>query len=130
MNDGRKIVDAEPAAARQDRAHARALGAGRGLGRSNRRLPLYGVSPADTGAVPTSADEIGFMENDGVRLPTVSTTVKLGTNATNSNTNKPNKDHPVPLRATQGHQSTTKRPVKSLVTPHALKLPKRADPRS
>ena len=40
---------------------------------------------------------------DGSRLPTVRTTVKLGTNATKSNTNKPNKDHPVPLRATQGH---------------------------
>ena len=90
-------------AARQDRAHARALGAGRGLGRPNRRLPLYGVSAADTGAVPMSADEIGFMANDGVRLPTVSTTVELGTNATNSNTNTPNKDHSVPLRATQGH---------------------------
>ena len=35
---------------------------------------------------------------DGSRLPTVSTTVKRGTNTTNSNTNKPNKDHPVPLR--------------------------------
>jgi hypothetical protein len=44
------------------------------------------------------------------------------TNATNSITNMPNKDHPVPLRATQDHQSTTKRPVKFLVTPHALKL--------
>jgi hypothetical protein len=41
------------------------------------------------------------MATDGVRLPTVSTKVKLGTNATNSNTNKPNKDHPVPLGATQ-----------------------------
>ena len=50
-----------------------------------------------------SADEIGFMATDGVRLPTVSTTVKLGTNATNSNTNKPNKDHPVPLRPTQDY---------------------------
>ena len=50
-----------------------------------------------------SADEIGFMVTYGSRLPTVSTTVKLGTNATNSNTNKPNKDHPVPLRATQDY---------------------------
>jgi hypothetical protein len=41
------------------------------------------------------------MATDGVRLPTVSTKVKFGTNATNSNTNKPNKDHPVPLGATQ-----------------------------
>ena len=40
---------------------------------------------------------------DGSHLPTVSTTVKLGANVTNSNTNTPNKDHPVPLRATQGH---------------------------
>ena len=67
MNDGRKIVDAEPTAARQDRTHARALGAGRGLGRPDRRLPLYRVSPADTGAVPTSAVEIGFMATDGYR---------------------------------------------------------------
>jgi hypothetical protein len=59
---------------------------------------------------------------DGSRLPTVSTTVKLSTNATNSNTNSFNKDHPVPLRATQDHQSTTKRPVKFPITPHALKL--------
>jgi len=61
MNGGRKIVDAGPAAARQNRAHARALGAGRVLGRSNRRLALYGVSPADTGAVPTSAGQVGCM---------------------------------------------------------------------
>ena len=66
-------------------------------------MPLYGAFPVVTGAVPTSADEIRFMATDGVRLPTVSTTVKLGTNATNSNTNKPNKDHPVPFRATLGH---------------------------
>ncbi len=103
MNDGSKIVDAEPAAARQDRAHARALGAGRGLGRSNRCLPLYGVSPADTEAVPTSGGQVGCVATDSSGLPTVSTMMKLGTNATNSNTNKPNKDHLVPLRAIQGH---------------------------
>ena len=79
-------------------------GAGRGLGRSNRRLPLYGVSPADTGAVPKSAGQVGCMATDGSRLPTVSTTMKLGTNATNSNTNKPNKDHPVP----RGHTGPPK----------------------
>ena len=43
--------------------------AGRGLCRSNRRLPLYGVSPADTGAVPTSAGQVGCMATDGSRLP-------------------------------------------------------------
>ena len=102
MNDGRKIIDADPAAARQDRAHARALGAGRGLCRSNRRLPLYGVSPADTGAVPTSAGQVGCMATDGSRLPTVSTTVRLGTDATNSNTNKPNEDQRVPVSAPGG----------------------------
>jgi hypothetical protein len=41
------------------------------------------------------------MVPDGSRLPTTSTTVRLGTSATNSITNKPNKDHTVPLRATQ-----------------------------
>ena len=51
--------------------------------------------------------------------------MKRRTNATNSTTNKPNKDHPVPLRATQGHQSTTKRHVKFPVIPRALKLLKR-----
>jgi hypothetical protein len=105
---------------------ARASHTGWGLCRSDRRLPLYGASPADTGEVPTSAGRVGCMVADGSRLPTVSTTVKLGTNATNSNTNKPNKDHPVPLGATQDHQSTTKRPVKFPVTPHALKLPDQA----
>jgi hypothetical protein len=130
MNDGRKIVDAELAAASQDRAHARALGAERGLGRSNRRLPLYGVSAAYTGAVPRSAGQVGCMATDGSRLPIVCTTMKLGTNATNSNTNRPNKDHPVPLGATRGHQSTTKRPVKFPVTPHALKLPGHVQPKA
>src|SRR5487761_2293739 len=47
----------------------RAPDAGRGLCRSNRRLPLYGVSPADTGAVPTSAGQVGCMATDGSRLP-------------------------------------------------------------
>ena len=98
MNDGRKNVDAELVAVRQ----ARVADAGRGLCRSDRRLPLCGVSPADTGAVPMSAGQVGCMATDGNGLPTISTTMKLGTNATNSNTNKPNKDHPVPLRATQG----------------------------
>jgi hypothetical protein len=62
------------------------------------------------------------------QVPTVSMTVKLGTSATNSNTNKPNKDHPVPPRATQDQQSTTKRPVIFLGTPHALKLPGHVQP--
>ena len=99
MNDGRKNVDAELVAVRQ----AKVADAGRGLCRSDRRLPLCGVSPADTGAVPRSAGQVGCMATDGNGLPTISTTMKLGTNATNSNTNKPNKDHPVPLGATQGH---------------------------
>ena len=43
--------------------------AGRGLCRSDRRLPLYGVSPADTGAVPTSAGQVGCMVTDGSRRP-------------------------------------------------------------
>ncbi len=34
------------------------------------------------------------MATDGVRLPTVSTTVTRGTNATNSNTNIPNEGQP------------------------------------
>ncbi len=50
-----------------------------------------------------SAGQTGCMATDGSGLPTVSTTMKVGTNATNSNTNKPNKDHPVPLGATQSH---------------------------
>ena len=79
MNDGRKIVDAEPAARVRIGAHARALGAGKGFGWSDRRLPLYGASSADTGAVPTSAGQVGCMVTDGSRLPTVGTTVKLGT---------------------------------------------------
>ena len=78
MNDGRKNVDAEPAAAHQERAHARALGARKESGRSNRRLPLYGGSPADTGAVRTSVVEIGFMATDGVRLPAVRSTMMRG----------------------------------------------------
>ena len=41
----------------------------RGLCRSNRRLPLYGASPADTGAVPTSAGQVGRMVTGGRRLP-------------------------------------------------------------
>jgi hypothetical protein len=35
---------------------------------------------------------------------------------------------PVPLKATQDHQSTNKRPVKFPVTPHALKMPGQAQP--
>ena len=89
MNDGRKNVDAEPAAAHQERAHARALGAGREFGRSNRRLPLYGGSPADTGAVRTSVVEIGFMATDGVRLPAVRSTMMRGPSH-QPITNKPN----------------------------------------
>ena len=49
------------------------------FGRSNRRLPLYGASPADTGAVPTSAGQVRCMATNGSCLPTVSTTVRLGT---------------------------------------------------
>ena len=47
--------------------------------RPNRRLPLYEASPADTGAVLTSAGQVGCMATDGSGLPTVGTTVKLGT---------------------------------------------------
>lgn len=68
------------------------------------------------------------MATDGHWVSAFGTTATCGTNATNSNTNKPTNDHSVPLRATQDHQSTNKRPVKFLVTPHALKLPGHAQP--
>jgi len=68
------------------------------------------------------------MATDGHWVSAFDTTATCGTNATNSNTNKPTNDHSVPLRATQDHQSTNKRPVKFLVTSHALKLPGHAQP--
>ena len=101
MNDGRKIVDAEPAAARQDRAHARALGAGRGLCRPNRRLPLYGVSPADTGPVPASAERTGFMAADGCPVFGMQHNRCAWPNATSSSTNIPNEDQPVLASASE-----------------------------
>lgn len=44
------------------------------------------------------------------------------TNATNSNTNAYQHAQQGPHGATRGHQSTTKRPLVLIVTPHALKL--------
>ena len=101
MNGGRKIVDAGLAAVRQDRVHARALCAGRVLGRSNRRLALYGVSPADTGAVPTSADRTGFMAADGCPAFGMQHDGSALPNATSSSTNIPNEDQPVLVSASE-----------------------------
>ena len=127
MNDGRKTIDAELAAARQDRARARALGTGRELGRSNRRLPLYGFSAADTGAVPMSADEIGFMATDGSSSSHSQHNGEAGYQRYQLEYQQARRRPPGTTQGHTGlHRTTTEVPHDRLYnmrpTPHALKL--------
>jgi hypothetical protein len=81
---------------------ARASNAGTPFGQVAQLPPLYDALSPVTEAVRTFC-----------------TTMTCSTNATNSNTIRPQQG---PRGATQGHQGTTKRPVILTSTPHALKL--------
>ena len=69
-----------------------------GICQPGQLLPLYGALSPVIGAFQPPPARPGSWPPMATGALAFVTTVMRRTNATNSNTNKPNKDHPVPLR--------------------------------